>query len=167
MLATAVESGRTLLPELPGTAELRQARQSRHFHSVIAEPDGRLVIRVLTPIPVRTLAGESNLLMLQRRSPNPSVAMPRRSRRHTANSSGSTLGRSGLKRIYTVTLSLTLLLALLWRARGRGADRASIGATALIPAEGTQAVAQGAISACARPFGERRTRRAGRSPSTA
>jgi nitrogen fixation/metabolism regulation signal transduction histidine kinase len=69
VLATAAESGRTLLPELPGTAELRQARQSRHFHSVIAEPDGRLVIRVLTPIPVRTLAGESNLLMLQQPVP--------------------------------------------------------------------------------------------------
>ena len=146
VLATAAESGRTLLPDLPGTAELRQARQSRHFHSVIAEPDGRLVIRVLTPIPLRTLAGEANLLMLQQPVPESFGRNAEAVQEAYREYQQLTLGRSGLKRIYTVTLSLTLLLALLGALAVAVLIARRLAQPLLILAEGTQAVAQGDFS---------------------
>jgi Signal transduction histidine kinase involved in nitrogen fixation and metabolism regulation len=57
-----------------------------------------------------------------------------------------TLGRSGLKRIYTVTLSLTLLLALLGALAFAVLIARRLAAPLLILAEGTQAVAQGDFS---------------------
>ncbi len=146
VLATAADSGRALLPDLPSAAELRQARQSRHFHSVIAEPDGRLVIRVLTPIPVRTLAGESNLLMLQQQVPESFGRNAEAVQEAYREYQQLTLGRSGLKRIYTVTLSLTLLLALLGALAVAMLIARRLAQPLLILAEGTQAVAQGDFS---------------------
>ena len=85
----------------------------RQFHTVDSLPDGRLVIRVITPIPVRTLAGEARLLVLSQPVPESFGRHADAVQEAYREYQQLTLGRSGLKRIYTVTLSLTLLLALL------------------------------------------------------
>jgi nitrogen fixation/metabolism regulation signal transduction histidine kinase len=146
VLATAADSRNTLIPDLPATTELRQARQSRHFDTVVSQPDGRLVIRVITQIPVRTLAGESNLLMLLQPVPESFGRNAEAVQEAYREYQQLTLGRSGLKRIYTVTLSLTLLLALLGALAVAVLIARRLVQPLLILAEGTQAVAQGDFS---------------------
>lgn len=146
VLATAADSRDTLIPDLPGMTELRQARQSRHFDTVVSQPDGRLVIRVITQIPVRTLAGESNLLMLLQPVPESFGRNAEAVQEAYREYQQLTLGRSGLKRIYTVTLSLTLLLALLGALAVAVLIARRLVQPLLILAEGTQAVAQGDFS---------------------
>jgi nitrogen fixation/metabolism regulation signal transduction histidine kinase len=146
VLATAADSRATLIPELPSAAELRQARQTRHFQSVESEPDGRLLIRVIMPIPVRTLAGDSNLLMLLQPVPESFGRHAEAVQEAYREYQQLTLGRSGLKRIYTVTLSLTLLLALLGALAVAVVIARRLAQPLLILAEGTQAVAQGDFS---------------------
>jgi nitrogen fixation/metabolism regulation signal transduction histidine kinase len=146
VLATAADSRNTLIPDLPATTELRQARQSRHFDTVVSQPDGRLVIRVITQIPVRTLAGESNLLLLLQPVPESFGRNAEAVQEAYREYQQLTLGRSGLKRIYTVTLSLTLLLALLGALAVAVLIARRLVQPLLILAEGTQAVAQGDFS---------------------
>ena len=146
VLATASESGQNLIPDLPDPGELRQARQVRQFHTVDSLPDGGLVIRVITPIPVRTLAGEARLLVLSQPVPESFGRHADAVQEAYREYQQLTLARSGLKRIYTVTLSLTLLLALLGALAFAVLIARRLAAPLLILAEGTQAGAQGDFS---------------------
>lgn len=146
VLATAADAMSALLPDLPSVTQLRQARQTRIFHAIESQTDGRLVIRVIVPIPLRTLAGEPNLLQLTQ-------AVPDSFGRHAEAVQDAyreyqqlTLGREGLNRIYTLTLTLTLLLALLTALAAAFMIARRLAAPLLILAEGTQAVAQGDYS---------------------
>ena len=146
VLATAADAMSGLLPDLPSVTQLRQARQTRMFHAIESQADGRLVIRVIVPIPLRTLAGEPNLLQLTQ-------AVPESFGRHAEAVQEAyreyqqlTLGREGLNRIYTLTLTLTLLLALLTALAAAFIIARRLAAPLLILAEGTQAVAQGDFS---------------------
>lgn len=143
VLATAAETGQDLIPTLPGSNALRQARQSRHYQHVSSEPDGRLVISVITPLPLRTLAGDANLLMLRQPVPESFGRNAEAVQEAYRDYQQLTLGRSGLKRIYTVTLSLALLLALFGALAVAVLIARRLAAPLLILAEGTQAVAQG------------------------
>ena len=143
VLATAAESGQDLIPAVPDSYALRQARQSRHYQHVSSEADGRLVISVVTPLPLRTLAGEANLLMLRQPVPESFGRNAEAVQEAYREYQQLTLGRSGLKRIYTVTLSLALLLALFGALAVAVLIARRLAAPLLILAEGTQAVAQG------------------------
>ena len=143
VLATAAEAGQELVPTVPGGNALRQARQSRHYQHVSSEPDGRLIISVITPLPLRTLAGEANLLMLRQPVPESFGRNAEAVQEAYRDYQQLTLGREGLKRIYTVTLSLTLLLTLLGALAVAVLIARRLAAPLLILAEGTQAVAQG------------------------
>ncbi len=146
VLATAADQAAGLIPELPSSAELRQARQSRHLQTVESRPDGRLQIRVIAPIPLRTLAGEPNLLILTQPVPESFGRNAEAVQEAYRDYQQLTLGRSGLKRIYTITLSLTLLLALLTALAVAFLIARRLAAPLLILAEGTQAVAEGDYS---------------------
>ena len=146
VLATAADQAQGLIPERPSSAELRQARQSRHLQTIDSRPDGRLQIRVIAPIPLRTLAGEPNLLMLTQPVPESFGRNAEAVQEAYRDYQQLTLGRSGLKRIYTITLSLTLLLALLTALAVAFLIARRLAAPLLILAEGTQAVAEGDYS---------------------
>ncbi len=146
ILAMAADASAGLIPDLPSANQLRQARGVRVFHAVESQPDGRLVIRVITQIPLRTLAGEPKLLQLTQ-------AVPETFGRHAEAVQDAyreyqqlTLGREGLNRIYTLTLTMTLLLALLTAVAAAFIIARRLAAPLLILAEGTQAVAQGDFS---------------------
>ncbi|WP_341646707.1 sensor histidine kinase [Thauera sp. SDU_THAU2] len=146
ILAMAADASAGLIPDLPSANQLRQARGVRVFHVVESQSDGRLVIRVITQIPLRTLAGEPHLLQLTQ-------AVPETFGRHAEAVQDAyreyqqlTLGREGLNRIYTLTLTMTLLLALLTAVAAAFIIARRLAAPLLILAEGTQAVAQGDFS---------------------
>lgn len=146
VLASALDGAHDLIPDLPAPSQLRQARQARFSHTVESLPDGRIVIRVIMPIPLRTLAGEPNLLVLAQQVPESFGRHVEAVQEAHRDYQQLSLGRGELRRLYTVTLSLTLLLALLTALAGAFFIARRLAAPLLILAEGTQAVAQGDYS---------------------
>ena len=146
ILATAADAAAALIPDLPSINQLRQARQGREFHVVESQPDGRLVIRVIVPIPLRTLAGEPRLLQLTQAVPETFGLHAEAVQEAYREYQQLVLGREGLNRIYTLTLTLTLLLALLTAVAAAFIIARRLAAPLLILAEGTQAVAAGDYS---------------------
>ena len=146
ILATAADVAAGLIPDLPSINQLRQARQGREFHVVESQPDGRLVIRVIVPIPLRTLAGEPRLLQLTQAVPETFGLHAEAVQEAYREYQQLVLGREGLNRIYTLTLTLTLLLALLTAVAAAFIIARRLAAPLLILAEGTQAVAAGDYS---------------------
>src|SRR6185369_3943139 len=100
------------VPQLPSPSLLRTARLQRGYTTIDALPGGALGLRTIVPIDSLTLAGEPRFLQL--RAPVPAnlarnaeaVEAAYRDYRELA------LAREGLKRIYVVTLSFALLMAL-------------------------------------------------------
>jgi len=112
LVASASEDVTKLVPELPSAQALRQARAS-HGYTAIDAPAGRpLALRVLVPINALTLTDEARYLQLRQTVPASfarsaeAVEAAYRDYRELA------LSRQGLKRIYIVTLTLALLMAL-------------------------------------------------------
>jgi nitrogen fixation/metabolism regulation signal transduction histidine kinase len=112
LLASASEDVSKFVPELPTAQVLRQARASRGFGFIDAHEGRPLALRVVVPIAGIALADESRYLQL--RQPVPAglarsaeaVEDAYRDYRELA------LSRQGLRRIYIVTLTLALLMAL-------------------------------------------------------
>lgn len=135
-----------VLPTLPTTGELRTVRGGRGVTTVAEIDGGGWLLRAL--VPVRDVAGGKLKLeprILQLTMPVPATI---------ANSAASVeaahrdyqqlqLGRAGLKRIYTSTLTLALLLALFAAIALAYFLAERLSYPLLILAEGTRAVAAG------------------------
>ncbi len=112
VLASASREPTRLVPDAPPPAALRQARTARDYSAIETVGERGLRLRVILPLAGATLAEEARLLQLVQAVP-PAVA-------ETAETVQSvyrdyrelSLLRTGLKRIYLLTLTLTLLLAL-------------------------------------------------------
>lgn len=143
VLATSSVSMKLLMPPLPHPAQLREVRQTQGIHRVETEDDGSLSIRVILPVPPRTLAGEELFLLITQEVPASFARHVESVQEAYRDYQQLTLGRLGLKRIYSLTLTLTLLLALLTALAAAFLLARRLAAPLLILAEGTQAVAQG------------------------
>jgi len=114
VLASASEDVSRLVPdELPTQQALRQARAGRSFTAVDATAGKPLALRVVVPIASLALADEARFVQLRQSVPEQfgrsaeAVEAAYRDYRELA------LSRQGLKRIYIVTLTLALSMALL------------------------------------------------------
>jgi nitrogen fixation/metabolism regulation signal transduction histidine kinase len=114
VLAEASEDVSRLVPdELPTQQALRQARSGRAYTAVDAAAGRPLAVRVVVPVPGLALADETRFLQLRQTVPEQfarsaeAVESAYRDYRELA------LSRQGLKRIYIVTLTLALSMALL------------------------------------------------------
>jgi nitrogen fixation/metabolism regulation signal transduction histidine kinase len=113
VLASASADLGRLVPELPSTQVLRQARAGRGYSSVEAQAGKPLALRVVVPVTGASLAEEARFLQLRQTVPQSfgrsaeAVEAAYRDFRELA------LARQGLKRIYIVTLTLALSMALL------------------------------------------------------
>jgi len=161
-----------LVPELPALTDLRQARAQRTFAKVEGDPlavDPRagLRTRVIVPIPqptnpqndVEALAAgqrgglggvllaparsEVRLLQVVQRVPPSIAANAEALQTGYREYQELSLARSGLQKIYTATLTLTLLLAIFAAVATGVLLAASLAAPLLQFAEGTKAVAEG------------------------
>ncbi|MCF8183416.1 MAG: HAMP domain-containing protein [Polynucleobacter sp.] len=133
----------SLMPSVPEHSQLRTARSGRGLALVGEGEKGGLMVRALAPVGGSGLNSDPRILQL-------TLAVPESITRSAENVEAAhrdyqelELGRTGLKRIYTLTLTLALLLALFAAIALAFFLAERLAQPLLILAEGTQAVAAG------------------------
>jgi nitrogen fixation/metabolism regulation signal transduction histidine kinase len=146
LLASASQDVTKFIPDLPGSQAIRRARATRVYSSVDATSGRPLTLRIIVPIDARGIADEARYLQLRQSVPTAfsrsaeAVEAAYRDYRELA------LSREGLKRIYIVTLSFALLMAL-FVAVAVAVTQSDLLAEPLANlAQATQAVARGDFS---------------------
>ncbi len=143
LLATATSELSVFMPEQPSFEQLRQARGGRGYRGIESNGDKELVLRVLVPVSAVGLGREARILQLTQPVP-PSLALNAdRVQEVYRDYQQLSLGREGLTRIYAMTLTLTVLLALFTAIAVAFVLARRLSAPLSILAEGTQAVAAG------------------------
>lgn len=171
VIATAGGSLTSLLPNLPNAAALRKARLSGGFAVIEgggtdngtefeknaggnAGPDAGITqalrLRVIMQLPVsaNALAMQNETTFLQLLQPVPDHLASNAEDLRVAYSEYQqlSLARSGLRKIYIVTLTLTLLLAIFAAIVSAFLIASGLAKPLLLLAEGTRAVAEGDLS---------------------
>jgi len=146
VIAYSGNEGAGLMPEPPAAAALRQMRADGSYRAIEAVPEKGLHLRVVVPLPGASDAAESRVLQLMHAVPAQLALNAEAVQAGYRQYQELTLSRRGLKRLYAVTLTLTLLLALLSAAALAFvlSDRLSAPLGALV--EVTRAVASGDFS---------------------
>jgi nitrogen fixation/metabolism regulation signal transduction histidine kinase len=146
LIASASEDVTKLVPDLPSQQTLRQARAGRGYSAIDAAAGMPLSLRVLIPLDSRGIAEEAQFLQVRSNVPASlarnaeAVEAAYRDYRELA------ISRDGLKRIYVVTLSFALLMAL-FVAIAVAVTQSNLLAEPLANlAQATQAVARGDFS---------------------
>ena len=132
-----------LLPSLPSSMQLRQARQSRGISAVEGEAASGLTVRVLVPVSGFSLGAETRVLQLIQPVPDAIGKSAESVQAAYRDYQELQLGKEGLKRIYTLTLTFALLVALFAAVALAFFLAERLARPLLILAEGTQAVAAG------------------------
>ncbi len=144
-IASSVADLNNLLPQVPSTNQLRSARSGRGLALVSEDTEG-LMIRTLVPVIANTthlLEFEPRILQFTQRVPAAIAKNASSAEAGYRNYQELQLGRSGLKRIYTLTLTLTLMLALFAAVALAFLLAERLAQPLLILAEGTRAVSAG------------------------
>jgi nitrogen fixation/metabolism regulation signal transduction histidine kinase len=145
LLSSASSEISGLLSDLPTQAQLKQARSTQAVTAVDGE-GGKLYLRVLVPVAARTVFDEPRILQLIQPVP-PSLAYDAEAVQGVYRDYQELqLARQGLTRIYALTLTLTVLVALFGAFALAFVMARRLSAPLSILAEGTQAVAQGDFS---------------------
>ncbi len=135
-----------IAPEAPSAAAMRQIRLQRPYSAIESVPERGLYLRVLAPVDVVSLTEDARVLQLLQVVPAQLAHDAEVVQSGYREYQELQLSRRGLKRLYAITLTLTLLLALL-SSLGLAfvlSNRLSAPLSALV--EGTRAVAQGDFS---------------------
>jgi len=135
-----------LMPDLPGPNVLRQLRQQQMYSAVEAIPDKGLYLRVLVTVNTISLAEDMRVLQLLKRVPEQLALDAETVQTGQREYQELLLARTGLKRLYGLTLTLTLLLALLTALSLAFVLSERLSAPLSFLVEGTRAVAQGDFS---------------------
>ena len=142
IITSTSENKTSLQPEGLSSNLVRQARNGHGYRVIEGEGSG-LTMRVIVPIPSRQFS--SAPMLLQVRAPVPAAlaesAESIQELHH--NYHELLLAREGLKRIYVITLTLALLLAVFTAMGLAFVFARALSAPLSILAEGTQAVAAG------------------------
>jgi nitrogen fixation/metabolism regulation signal transduction histidine kinase len=146
VIASATEDVSKLIPELPPPALLRQARLNRGYGALDTTPGRPLSLRVIVPLSPRALSAEPRYLQLRALVPPTlarnaeAVEAAYRDYRELA------LARDGLKRIYVVTLTFALLMALFFAVAVAVTQSNLLAEPLATLAQAMQAVARGELS---------------------
>ena len=136
-----------LLPPMPSPSLVRQARANRGYAAI--EPDGEkgLMLRVISPLSSLRLSDEPRLLQLTQPVPASLAETAENVQAVYHAYKELSLSRQGLKQIYILTLTLTLLLALFGALALAFLLSRRLSQPLAVLAEGTQAVARGDFTA--------------------
>ena len=143
VLAVAGVGGSRATPEPPPAAALRLARLQQPYSKIEQSPDGGLVLRAVVPVNTQDSLNPLKLLQVTEPVPKPLAQDAERVQAGVRDYQELSFSRNALKRLYALTLTLTLLLALT-SALGLAVVLSERFAAPLgLLAEGTRAVAQG------------------------
>jgi nitrogen fixation/metabolism regulation signal transduction histidine kinase len=143
VIAVAGVGGSRAPPEPPPPQALRAARLQQPFTKIEQSPDGGLLLRAVVPVNAEDGLNPLKLLQVIEPVPKPLAQEAERVQAGVRDYQELSFARSGLKRLYGLTLTLTLLLALT-SALGLAVVLSERFAAPLgLLAEGTRAVAQG------------------------
>ena len=146
LLASASEDVSKLVPDLPDSQSLRQARTNRGFTAIDAPAGRPLALRVVVPVDITRLPDEARFLQLRAGVPASfarnaeAVEAAYRDYRELA------ISRQGLQRIYLVTLTFALLMALFVAIAVAVTQSSLLAAPLAALAQAMQAVARGDFS---------------------
>ena len=143
LLATATSGLGTFIPAQPSIEQLRQAMAGRGYREIESEGGKDLVLRVLLPVTPVGLGMETRILQLSQPVPSGLALNADRVQEVYRDYQELSLGREGLTRIYAMTLTLAVLLALFTAIAMAFVLARRLSAPLSILAEGTQAVAAG------------------------
>ena len=140
-----VAAMKSLVPDLPGPALLRRGRSSAGYGAIEGSnaSAGGLSLRVLVPVGGFSLNDDIRILQLVQPVPASLAQSAESVQAVYRDYQELSLGRQGLQRIYTATLTLTLTLCLFTAVVVAFVLARRLSAPLSILAEGTQAVASG------------------------
>jgi PAS domain S-box-containing protein len=136
----------TLLPVLPERSILWQVRQQQPYSRIEDIPERGLIMRVIVPVYTSELTGETRILQLVQPVPAGLARDAQAVQLAYQEYQQIAVSRQGLKRIYGVALTLTLMLALLMTFIIAYLISDRLGAPLRTLARGTRAVAKGDFS---------------------
>ena len=145
LLSSATGELSSLMPELPSQGQLKAARSSRSIGTVEGD-GGKLYLRVLVPVSARDMFEEPRILQVTQPVPTALAEDAEAVQGVYRDYQELQLARDGLTRIYALTLTLTVLVALFGAFALAYLMARRLAAPLYILAEGTQAVAQGDFS---------------------
>lgn len=135
-----------LFPEIPNAAAMRHIRMQKSYSAVESIPDKGLYLRVLVPVNVLSLDDDIRVLQVLQEVPRLLAENAEIVQIGYRNYQELTLSRQGLTRLYGVTLTLALFLALFSALAAAFLISEKLSAPLGMLAEGTRAVAQGDFS---------------------
>ena len=139
-------TGIAVMPELPVSAVMRQVRAQQPYSSVEALPDKGLYLRVVVPVNTLSLTDDIRVLQVLHQVPPELATAAETVQLGYQEYQQLLLSRTGLKQLYGVTLTLTLLLGLLGAFALAIFLSEQLASPLSILAEGTAAVARGDFS---------------------
>jgi nitrogen fixation/metabolism regulation signal transduction histidine kinase len=139
-------TGVAVMPELPVGAVMRQVRAQQPYSSIEALPDRGLYLRVVVPVNTLSLTDDIRALQVLQQVPPQIAAVAETVQVGYQDYQQLLLSRVGLKQLYGLTLTLTLLLGLLGAFALAIFLSEQLASPLSILAEGTAAVARGDFS---------------------
>lgn len=145
ILAFSSNDPSSFLPDLPSVPQLRQAHQ--HVYGAIEPIPGKgLYLRVLAPVTLSDLAGETRILQLLQPVPKALSTTAESVQEVYQDYQELSFSRESLKEVFELTLTLVLMLAMLSAVAIAFVVSRRLSAPLTVLAEGTRAIARGDYS---------------------
>ncbi len=132
-----------LLPDIPGDALIKQVLEKGQYAAIEELPNKAMGLRVLALVSTNSYSGARYILQFNQAVPKQVQADAETVQSVYRDYQELTLSRVGLKRLYGVTLTLSLLVVLLTAISAAFFISERLGSSLEALAEGTRAVAQG------------------------
>ena len=142
ILSVSSSDSSSFLPELPTVVQLRQARQRIYGNIEPIEGKG-LFLRVLVPVSVQDIAGETRILQLLQPVPKSLASTAEAVQDVYQEYQQLSYSRTALKQVFALTLTLVLILAIFTAVAVAFVLSRRLSAPLSVLAEGTRAIASG------------------------
>ncbi len=146
VVAFASENNMALFPDMPGPTVMRRIRTQKAYSVVESVDEKGLYLRVVAPVNILSLEEDIRVLQLLQPVPAQLAEDAERVQDGYQDYQELSLSRQGLTRLYSVTLTLALLLSLFSALATASLLSERLSAPLGMLAEGTRAVAQGDFS---------------------
>ena len=145
ILSVSSSDSSSFLPELPTVAQLRQARQ-RIYGNIEPIAGKGLFLRVLVPISVQDIAGETRILQLLQPVPKTLATTAEAVQDVYQDYQQLSYSRTALREVFALTLTLVMMLAMFTAVAIAFVLSRRLSAPLTVLTEGTRAIASGDYS---------------------